>query len=336
MHKIFRLISFVLLVSILGSSCIVSRKKYDEATKKAMDLMDENSKLKTKVSSQEDAMKKQSDLIAQLKGNIASQKGIIEALNGRIARLKDSIANGDEQIQSLEAKLGTMGDEKQKTSKELSSTKELVAAQKKSLEEIEAKRRKAENDIADQRRKLEEQIASQRAQLDKLQSFIDQQQKATEELRNKIAKALEGFTSSELTVTRKNGKVYISMQEGLLFPSGSAVVNKKGKEALAKVASVLNTNPDINIDVEGHTDSIAIHNKTYADNWSLSTARATSIAHVLIEEYNVSPEKLVASGRSQYDPVADNTTSEGRAANRRTEIILEPKLDEIMQMLNGK
>ena len=134
----------------------------------------------------------------------------------------------------------------------------------------------------------------------------------------------------------KNGKVYISMQESLLFPSGSAVVNTKGKDALAKVAAVLNTSADVNIDVEGHTDNVPIKTKMYPDNWSLSTARATSIAHVLIDEYHVSPAKLIASGRSEYDPIAPNATPDGRAQNRRTEIILEPKLDELMQLMTTK
>jgi chemotaxis protein MotB len=129
--------------------------------------------------------------------------------------------------------------------------------------------------------------------------------------------------------------VYISMQESLLFPSGSAVVNPKGKDALSKVAKVLNSSKDININIEGHTDSLPIHNKTYADNWSLSTARATSIAHVLIDEYQVTPVKLTASGRSEYDPIAPNSTPEGRAQNRRTEIILEPRLDELTDLING-
>ena len=101
------------------------------------------------------------------------------------------------------------------------------------------------------------------------------------------------------------------------------------------MAAVLNTSTDINIDIEGHTDSIPIHTKMYADNWSLSTARATSIAHVLIDDYSVNPAKLVASGRSIYDPVASNSTPDGRAQNRRTDIILEPKLDELMQLMNN-
>ena len=125
------------------------------------------------------------------------------------------------------------------------------------------------------------------------------------------------------------------MQVSLLFPSGSAVVNPKGKDALSKVASVLNTSQEININIEGHTDSIPIHNKTYADNWSLSTARATSIAHVLIDDYKVVPTKLTASGRSEYDPLATNSTPDGRAQNRRTDIILEPNLDALTEMMSG-
>lgn len=178
-----------------------------------------------------------------------------------------------------------------------------------------------------------EQIAAQRERMRELQQYIDQQQKATEDLRKKVADALVGFNTSDLTVTVKNGRVYVSMQESLLFPSGSAVVNPRGKEALAKVAGVLNTSTDINVDVEGHTDSVAIHNKMYPDNWALSTARATAIARILIDDYSVAPNRVIASGRSKYDPVASNDSPGGRALNRRTEIILEPKLDELMHIM---
>jgi chemotaxis protein MotB len=133
----------------------------------------------------------------------------------------------------------------------------------------------------------------------------------------------------------RNGKVYVSMQESLLFPSGSAVVNQKGKDALAKLAGVLNTNPDINVEVEGHTDSIAINTKLYPDNWALSVARATSITRIMIKDYFVNPVRIKASGRGEFEPIASNTTDIGRAQNRRTEIILEPKLDELMQLIRG-
>jgi chemotaxis protein MotB len=179
-----------------------------------------------------------------------------------------------------------------------------------------------------------EQIAAQRERLHQLENFISAQQKAVSDLRKKMADALVGFNSSDLTVTMKNGKVYVSMQEKLLFPSGSAEVNPGGKDALSKIAGVLNYNPDINVEVEGNTDSVPIHTKMYPDNWALSVARATAISKILINDYQVSPAKLVASGRSQYNPVADNSTPDGRALNRRTDIILEPKLDELMQLLN--
>ena len=147
-----------------------------------------------------------------------------------------------------------------------------------------------------------------------------------------MSDALVGFNSNELTVSIKNGKVYVSLQENLLFPSGSAVVNPKGKLALGKLADVLNVNPDITVDIEGHTDSIPIHGR-YMDNWDLSTARANSIVRVLTNDYKVDPVRVIASGHSQYDPVQPNSTSEGRALNRRTEIILSPKLDELYKLL---
>jgi chemotaxis protein MotB len=219
-----------------------------------------------------------------------------QALQARVQAAEDSISQ-------LSGKVNALGDVYQSTTNELNMSKE--------------------------------QIAAQRQRVKQLEDFIAQQQKSTEALRKKIADALVGFNSNELTVTMKNGRVYVSMQESLLFPSGSAVVNPKGKDALAKLAGVLNTNPDININVEGHTDSVPIHNKVFSDNWALSVTRATSIAHVLIEEYNVQPARVVASGRSSYDPLQSNQTPDGRAQNRRTEIILEPKLDELMQLLNS-
>lgn len=296
MNKTLTAVCGLGMATMLFSSCLVSKKKYDEATARANKEHADNEALNARVNRQSDSLYHQAKTIAQLNSTI-------DGLNARIARLKDSIAQNETAIAHLNDKIGALGNENQDAARQLNSTKAQMAAQRKRLEQ--------------------------------LQAFIDQQQKATEALRKKIADALTGFNSSELTVNMKNGRVYISMQESLLFPSGSAVVNPKGKDALSKVAGVLNTSTDINIEIEGHTDSLPIHTKQYADNWSLSTARATSIAHVLIDEYRVNPAKLVASGRSEYDPIATNATPEGRAQNRRTEIILEPKLDELMQLMSG-
>ncbi len=175
-------------------------------------------------------------------------------------------------------------------------------------------------------------LQEQQQKLQQLQQLLDQQKQQAENLRKKMADALVGFKASDLSITQKNGKVYVSLSEKLLFPSGSAVVNDSGKAALAKLAEVLNVNPDITVDIEGHTDSIPIRGR-YEDNWALSTARASSIVRILTKEYNVDPVRVIASGHSYYDPVASNSTAEGRAKNRRTEIILSPNLDELYRLL---
>lgn len=180
--------------------------------------------------------------------------------------------------------------------------------------------------------KSKQDLVAQQAKLAHLQELMDAQKKAIEAIRKKMTDALVGFKSDELSVAIKNGKVYVSLQENLLFPSGSAVVNPKGKVALGKLAEVLNQNPDITVDIEGHTDSIPIRTK-YQDNWDLSLARSASIVRILTIDYKVDPQRVIASGHSQYDPVQTNSTPEGRALNRRTDIILSPKLDELYRLL---
>jgi len=203
--------------------------------------------------------------------------------------------------------------------------------------QLEATRTEATSRLQDASSRLnmsQQQIAEQQQKLEQLQALIDQQRKNTQELRAKINNALTGFSSNELTVSTKNGKVYVSLQENLLFPSGSAVVNPKGTQALSKLADVLNANSDINVEIEGHTDSIPIKGK-FSDNWALSVARSTAIVRILTDTYKVDPTRVTASGRSRWEPVETNATAEGRAKNRRTEIILEPKLDQLMQLIQS-
>ncbi len=194
----------------------------------------------------------------------------------------------------------------------------------------------AKSQIADQKSKIsssQQQIAEQQKKLADLQAILEKQREVTERLHKSISNALMGFKSDELSVSVKNGKVYVSLQEKLLFKSGSARVDPRGKEALAKVANVLNTNPDIQIDVEGHTDSIPIRGH-FQDNWALSLARAASVVRILTKDYDVNPTRVTASGHSKYEPVDTNSTEEGRAHNRRTDIILSPNLDELYQLIN--
>lgn len=180
-----------------------------------------------------------------------------------------------------------------------------------------------------------EQLLSEREKaLKEMQQIIARQDSITKRLNGILRNALLGFNSDELSVEIKNGKVYVSMSDKLLFKSGSSAVELKGKEALKLLSEVLDKNLDIDILVEGHTDNVPIRTSLYKDNWDLSVARATSIVRIITNEYKIASTRFTASGKGEYFPKADNGTAEGRARNRRTEIILSPKLDEIMQLLN--
>lgn len=189
------------------------------------------------------------------------------------------------------------------------------------------------------RQKSDELITQEKLLVDRekaltdLQKVVARQDSITRRLNDILRNALLGFKSDELSVEVKNGKVYVSMSDKLLFKSGSASIETKGIEAIKVLAEVLDKNNDIDILVEGHTDSIPIKTAVFKDNWDLSVVRATSIVRILTSDYKINPTRLIASGKGEFSPRASNSTTEGRASNRRTEIILSPKLDEIMKLL---
>lgn len=176
-------------------------------------------------------------------------------------------------------------------------------------------------------------LSEREKSLKEMQSVIARQDSITRRLNSILRNALLGFNSDELSVEIKNGKVYVSLSDKLLFKSGSTVVEDKGKNALKLLGEVLDKNQDIYILVEGHTDNVPIRTSVYKDNWDLSVARATSIVRILANDYKIAPTRMTASGKGEFFPKTDNVTPEGRARNRRTEIVLSPKLDEIMQLL---
>ena len=171
--------------------------------------------------------------------------------------------------------------------------------------------------------------------INELQDMIKAQNDKVQNLLSNVKDALLGFSTDELTVREKDGKVYVAMSDKLLFQSGSARLDKSGEEALGKLAEVLNKQTDIDVFIEGHTDNKPINNVQFKDNWDLSVIRATSVVRILIKNYNVNPLQIQPSGRGEYMPVDDNETAEGRSKNRRTEIIMAPKLDKLFQMLQS-
>lgn len=171
--------------------------------------------------------------------------------------------------------------------------------------------------------------------INELQQMINAQNEKVQNLLSSVKDALLGFSSDELTVREKDGKVYVAMSDKLLFQSGSARLDKRGEEALGKLAEVLNKQTDIDVFIEGHTDNKPINTVQFKDNWDLSVIRATSVVRILIKSYGVNPLQIQPSGRGEYMPVDDNETAEGRSKNRRTEIIMAPKLDKLFKMLQS-
>jgi chemotaxis protein MotB len=176
-------------------------------------------------------------------------------------------------------------------------------------------------------------IRDQAKRLKSLQDIILAQTEKTENLKNSISKALLNYKTDELNVYQKDGKVYVSLAEKLLFKSGSDVVDPKGKAALKSLADVLNSSSDFTVAIEGHTDDVPIKTKMFEDNWDLSTARASSIVRILTKDNGFESGRITASGKSEFHPVSANTTTQGRAENRRTEIVLSPDLQEIYKLL---
>jgi chemotaxis protein MotB len=169
--------------------------------------------------------------------------------------------------------------------------------------------------------------------INELQDMIRAQNERVQALLNSVKNALLGFSSDELSVHEKDGKVYVAMSDKLLFQSGSALVDKRGKEALAKLATVLKAQTDIDVMIEGHTDNKPINTVQFKDNWDLSVIRATSVVRILTKDYGIQPLQIQPSGRGEYLPVATNETAEGRSRNRRTEIIISPKLEKLFDLL---
>jgi chemotaxis protein MotB len=196
------------------------------------------------------------------------------------------------------------------------------------LAELEAKSKK----LAEEQARLDKTAN----RLSELEAMIAAKEAAMRTLKETLSKALNGFEGKGLTVEQKNGKVYVSMENKLLFNSGSWAVGSEGRKAVVELGKVLGDNPDLSVLIEGHTDDDPYAGSgPIANNWDLSTKRATAIVAILSENGKINKQKLTAAGRGEFSPLASNATPEGKAKNRRIEIILTPRLDEIADMLNS-
>ena len=315
---------FCLLIFLytLLTSC-VSKKIYTDLENKYTDLKKENRKLSD---DNEDLLKSKNKL--ELDG--ATLKTEFDKLRGERDKLLADYTAADKSLKTLQSSYAALEkDSNEALTANINKNRELLA-------QLEAKQ-KALSTEQDRLNKLKNDLETSSKRLNELENMMAEKEASMKKLKETLSKALNAFEGKGLTIEQKNGKVYVSMENKLLFQTGSWAVGAEGKKAVVEVAKVLAQNPDISVLIEGHTDDDKILGNIgggIENNWDLSTKRATAIVNILSENKAVKKENLTAAGRGEFSPLLSNDTPEGKAKNRRIEIILTPKLDEISKMLN--
>ena len=311
---------FTLLTLAFFTSC-VSPKIYKELEEKFANLKKENREIT-------DA----NELLLSEKTTAENQLKQLQSAYDEAVAERDKLQSDYNSVQSNYDNLKNSYDALEKNSS--ASIAENSQRNRELLALLEAKEQalSAENERLE---KLKSELENRSNRVAELESVIASKDAAMTALKDAISKALTDFEGKGLTVEQQDGKVYVSMENKLLFSSGSWAVGSEGKRAVKQLGSVLGDNPDIAVLIEGHTDNVPYKgNSVLTSNWDLSTKRATAIVNILQQNADINAENLTAAGRGEFAPIASNETVEGRAKNRRIEVILTPKLDELSKLLN--
>lgn len=309
-------------------SCVPARQ-FEDLKKKEKECQDENGRLK---SDNQGLTTKNTELGAE-----------IEDLQKRISNLqRDTSEQGtaNRRLTGLYNELMKSYDKLLNNNEKLlagntAETKKLIVQLNQAREDLQKKEDQLKKDELGLN-ELKNSLKDREAKVAELQSVLSKKDSVVTALKKAVTDALLGFENNGLTVTQKNGKVYVSLEEQLLFASGSTVVEKKGEQALKQLGGVLEKNKDINVLVEGHTDDVPISGTLPSgakDNWELSVLRATSVVKIITKNSALAPNRLTAAGRGPYIPVETGNSPDVKRKNRRTEIILTPKLDELLKVL---
>lgn len=316
MNKILLVFAFFFLFS-----CVSSKKynqlngNYQNSEKMVQTLKEQNQALNAKT--------------LELQSKIDKQTKDIEQLTAQMKELNQNFeesTTANQQLRKFNADL-----ENQLNSLKTGSSEEIARLMGK-LQDTQIDLQKREEILRTAQAELEQR--SQRMQ--ELEEALKQKDEAVKQLRQKVMDALLGFNNKGLTIQEKNGKVYVSLDEQLLFKTGQWDVDPKGQQALSDLAEVLAQNSDINVLVEGHTDNVPMRGSGMVkDNWDLSVMRATAVTRILLKNKVIDPKRITSAGRGEFFPIDEANTPEARQKNRRTEIILTPRLDEIFRILEN-
>jgi chemotaxis protein MotB len=335
MKRIFIFILLVIVIIISSVSCVPG--------KKFRSLQDTN-KLFIKES---DSLKTENLGLAmskkELESKTASFEKNIEAMKQDLVKTQNERDKSKEEYNKLLGQVNDLQNAQEELIKgNVNETRKLLLELKAAQENLQKKEdllRQLEQTLDAKKASLDEmtfELDKKNAKMTELEQILEAQKKIVQDLKTKVSEALLGFENKGLTVAVKDGKVYVSLDEKLLFKTASWEIDANGKNALKNLAGVLEKNPDIQITIEGHTDNVPFNPSggQLTDNWDLSVKRATTVVRVLLEGSKIDPKRLTASGRSQYLPVDENSTSDARQKNRRTEIILTPDLTELYRLFD--
>lgn len=312
-------ITLSVVALVLLASC-VSPKIYKDLENKYNDLKQENRKLSDENESLLASKTKAENELSKLQKQYDDALANRNKLQGEYDAAKANLENLKASYDALEKNSSASIAENSKKNREL-------------LAQLEAKEQAL---VAENARlaKLKKELEDRSNRVAELEGVIASKDAAMTALKNAISRALTDFEGKGLTVEQRDGKVYVSMENKLLFSSGSWAVGTEGRRAVQQLGGVLGDNPDIAVLIEGHTDNVPYQGSgQLSGNWDLSTKRATAIVNILRENDNINPENLTAAGRGEYAPIASNETVQGKAKNRRIEVILTPKLDELSKLL---
>jgi chemotaxis protein MotB len=319
----------------LLAACVPA-KHLDEAKGKLANCETELSDLKktsqvnnAKLEELKEQVAKNEKTINSLKNDTSSNGSALRGLNERYNKTHDLNLQLSDKLNKL---IAGSDKEQAKLSKDLQLTREELLRKEDTLRVLATKLNKQKTDLDN----LTVELKSREARVAELEDILKKKEQAAADLRKKLSDALIGFENKGLTITQRNGKVYVSLDESLLFASGKTNVEEKGVEALKHVAKVLEQNPDINVMVEGHTDDVAMKGAgEIKDNWDLSVMRATSVTKIMLNSAKIDAQRITSAGRGEFSPLDKGKTPEARKKNRRTEIILTPKLDELLKVLGS-
>ena len=331
-------INYLIVVGMLGGllfACVPA-KKYEELKSKQLACSEENAALKASNQNLEEQNKEMQLSIEELNKRINQLVADTSMIGTSLRQMTTNYDNINRTYQLLLDKnnelLAGNKTTTEKLMKELQKAQEDMQAQEDALRTLESSLHKKEENL----QRLTAELDARSKRVNELEAMISRKDSLVTALKNKVKDALLGFENNGLTIEQKNGKVYVSLDESLLFSSGSYSVGSKGSDVLKKLAKVLEQNQDINIVVEGHTDNVPLNGKgDIKDNWDLSVKRATSVVKIITENSTVNPKRLTAAGRGEYLPLDMTNTADGRKKNRRIEIILTPKLDELFELLEA-